>query len=312
MNRFVQLLPGLFFVALAWADNTTPGSPYIVVLGIAQDGGVPQLGSEEHPAWDDPSLRRLPACLALVDPETGKRWLFEATPAIKQQLHRLHQLAPRSDRPGLDGIFLTHAHIGHYAGLLLLGHESLGAHQVPVYAMPRMGQFLANHGPWDQLLRYQNISLREMHPEQAVDLGNGLSVTPLLVPHRPEYSEVVGFRIKGPTRSVLFVPDIDSWAQWDEQGTRIEDLLAQVDIAYLDGTFFADGEIPGRDMSGFPHPRISRTMQRLAALPASIRQKVRFIHLNHSNPALNPESTQAQAVYQAGFKLAIEAERVEL
>ena len=133
MNRFCLLLSGILCVFMAWADSAESTAPYIVVLGIAQDGGVPQLGSEEHPAWGDPSLRRLPACLALVNPAGGRRWLFEATPAIKQQLHRLHELAPRNDRPGLDGIFLTHAHVGHYAGLLLLGHESLGAHEVPVY-----------------------------------------------------------------------------------------------------------------------------------------------------------------------------------
>jgi pyrroloquinoline quinone biosynthesis protein B len=311
MNKFLVLL-GFVCGSQAWAAPPEFTGPYVVVLGIAQDGGVPQLGSEEHPAWNDPSLRRQPACLALVNPASGGRWLFEATPAIKQQLHLLHELAPRSDRPGLDGIFLTHAHIGHYAGLLQLGHESLGAHQVPVYVMPRMSQFLASQGPWDQLLRYRNISLRELHHQQAVELEDLLSVTPLLVPHRPEYSEVVGFRIQGPKRTLLFLPDIDSWSQWDEQGTKLEDLLAEVDIAYLDGTFYADGEIPGRDMSGFPHPRISKTMQRLADLPASTRRKVRFIHLNHSNPALDPESLEARAVHTAGFNLAVQGERFEL
>jgi pyrroloquinoline quinone biosynthesis protein B len=287
-------------------------SPYLVVLGIAQDGGVPQLGSEQHPAWDNPSLRRSPACLALVNPGSKQRWLFEATPAIKQQLHQLHLIAPREDRPGLDGIFLTHAHIGHYAGLLLLGHESLGARDVPVFAMPRMSRFLSEHGPWDQLLRYRNIKLQELSHQKAVDLGHSISVTPILVPHRPEYSEVVGYRIQGPKRAAFFLPDIDSWEQWDEQGVRLEDILAGVDIAYLDGTFFADGEIPNRDMSGFPHPRISATMERLADLPAASRAKVRFIHLNHSNPALLPDSPQTRAVQAAGFKLAAEGERVEL
>ena len=312
MKKLALLLTALLCTTQSWAESAQPAGPYLVVLGIAQDGGVPQLGSEDHPAWNDPSLRRLPACLALVSPASNKRWLFEATPAIKQQLHRLHELAPRKDRPGLDGIFLTHAHVGHYAGLLLLGHVSLGANEVPVFAMPRMSQFLSTQGPWDQLLRYNNISLRELQQQQAVELEPSISVTPFLVPHRPEYSEVVGFRIQGPDRAALFLPDIDSWAQWDEQGTRLEQVLEQVDVAYLDGTFYADGEIPGRDMSGFPHPRIAKTMQRLANLSAATRDKVRFIHLNHSNPALNTKSPEARAVRAAGFRLAEEGELVEL
>ncbi|HSR51122.1 MAG TPA: MBL fold metallo-hydrolase, partial [Acidobacteriota bacterium] len=170
-------------------------APFVVVLGIAQDGGVPQTGSKHHPGWDDPSRVRRVVNLGLVDPRSGRRWMFEATPDIKHQLHRLDQVAPHPESPGLAGIFLTHAHIGHYTGLMLLGHESLGARGTPVYAMPRMSDFLSNNGPWDQLVRYGNIELRPLSDGEPVELAADLKVIPLLVPHRQEYSEVVGFRI---------------------------------------------------------------------------------------------------------------------
>lgn len=289
------------------ADN-----PYVVVLGIAQDGGVPQAGTREHPGWNDPAARRLVVSLAVVDPRTSERWLFEATPDFRTQLHRLDALAPVEAKPGLSGIFLTHAHMGHYTGLMYLGHESMGARGVPVYAMPRMRDYLRKNGPWDQLVRYENVELRELEDGVRVVLNERLSVVPFRVPHRQEYSEVVGFRIQGPRRTVLFLPDIDSWEELDAAGTRIEDLLADVDVAYLDASFYADGEIPGRDMSGFPHPFVTHSMERLQPLPAEERAKVRFIHLNHTNPALRPDSEARRNIRAHGFRVAEELEVVEL
>ena len=294
-----------------------PRHPSLVVLGIAQDGGAPQAGRFDDPRWDDPAAARQVACLGIIDPRTGKRWMIDATPDFRRQLTDLYRAARALDsstaprvamRPAVDGVFLTHAHIGHYTGLMFLGHESMGARAVPVYAMPRMAAFLAGNGPWDQLVRYENIELHGLHAGEPVRLAGDLSVTPFLVPHRQEYTEVVGYQIDGPTRSALYIPDIDSWEQWDELGTRIEGLLARVDIAYLDGTFFANGEIPGRDMSGFPHPFITHSMERFADLPAAERAKVRFLHLNHTNAALLPGSGAQRAVERAGMAVAREGE----
>lgn len=287
-------------------------SPYLVVLGIAQDGGVPQAGTKKHSGWEDNRFKRNVVCLALVDPVSKKRWMFEATPDFKKQLHNLDKIAPVDETPGLMGIFLTHAHIGHYTGLMFLGHESMGAQGVPVFAMPKMFEYLSTNGPWDQLARYNNIALKKLKHGTQIKLNDRLNVTPFLVPHRQEYSEVVGYRIGGPNRSVLFIPDIDSWEQWDDWGTRIEEMIADVDVAYLDGSFFANGEIPGRDMSGFPHPFISHSMKRFASLPLKERQKVRFIHLNHTNPALIPGSKARLEIEKNGFRVAEEGERVEL
>lgn len=314
----VLLLLGLGLAACAGedlADGEGGGQgdePYIVVLGVAQDAGVPQAGTHASPAWDDPAQRRLAACLGLVDPEAGLRWMMEATPDFKEQLHRLDLEFPVSESPGLAGILLTHAHMGHYTGLMHLGHEVMGARDVPVYAMPRMAEFLASNGPWDQLVSYHNIVLRPLADGEAVSLSPRLTVTPLRVPHREEYSEVVGFVIRGPRRGALFIPDIDRWEEWDLQGTRMEDILATVDVAYLDGTFYDAGELPGRDLASIPHPLMVQTMQRLAVLPASERGKVRFLHMNHSNPALVADSAARLAVEAAGFHVAEEGERFGL
>ena len=314
----VLLLLGLGLAACAGEGRPESGGggegegPYIIVLGVAQDAGVPQAGSPSSAAWDDPAQRRLAACLGLVDPEAGLRWMIEATPDFKDQLHRLDLAFPVAESPGLAGILLTHAHMGHYTGLMHLGHEAMGARDVPVFAMPRMAEFLASNGPWDQLVRYRNIVLRPLADGESLTLSPRLTITPFRVPHREEYSEVVGYVIRGLRRGVLFIPDIDRWEAWDRQGTRIEEILATVDVAYLDGTFYDAGELPGRDLSTIPHPLIVDSMKRLAALPATERGKIRFLHLNHSNPALAPSSAARRAVEGAGFHVAEEGERIGL
>jgi pyrroloquinoline quinone biosynthesis protein B len=278
-------------------------APYLVVLGVAQDGGHPQAGTKPGDAWDA-ARRRYASSLAVVDPLTGERWLFEATPDFREQLHELDRIAPTEAVPGLSGIFLTHAHVGHYAGLIHLGREILGARAVPVYAMPRMRTFLESNGPWDQLVRLRNIVARPLEDGTAIRLNERLTVTPFLVPHRDEYSETVGFRIAGPRRTVIFLPDIDKWERWEADGTRIEDVVSDVDVAYLDATFYADGEVPGRAISEIPHPFVVETMRRFADADAAERAKIRFIHLNRTNPALFEDSDEYRAITQAGFRVA--------
>lgn len=297
----------------AWPPaGPAPDAPFVLVLGVAQDAGVPQAACGRSccaGAWEDENRRRHVSSLAIVDPERGQRWIIDATPDFGRQLRALDGVAPpqaSAAPPGLDGILLTHAHIGHYTGLMFVGHESIGAHAVPVYAMPRMRSFLSSSGPWDQLVRFGNIELRPLAADTAVALNDRIDVTPLLVPHRDEYTEVVGFVIRGPQRSVLYIPDIDKWDRWER---RLEDVLATVDVAYLDGTFYADGELPNRDMSKIPHPFIVETMDRLAPLDARERAKVRFIHLNHTNPALREEGPAARAIHRRGFAVARELER---
>ncbi len=275
-------------------------APYVLTLGIAQDGGHPQPGCA-RPCCADVSVRHLPACLAIVDPEADLRWLVDATPALPEQLQRLAVSAPGP----LSGILLTHAHVGHYLGLAFLGRESMGVRGLPLGVQPRMASFLAVNGPWNQLVALGNVRL---WTSASFDLGPRIRVEAVSVPHRDEYSETVAFIIRGPSRSALWLPDLDRWEDWDR---RLEAVLAEVDVAWIDGTFWADGELE-RDMREVPHPRMVDTLGRLAALPAAARAKVRFVHLNHTNPALRANSPEAAAVRAAGSSVAYEGERVEL
>lgn len=276
--------------------------PFLLVLGVAQDGGHPQPGCTRACCMNlAADAGHLQSSIAIVDPDTHQRWLLDATPALPAQLSHLDAAYQGT----LDGILLTHAHMGHYTGLMWLGREVMGAHGLPLYVMPRMAEFLRTNGPWSQLVDIGNVNL-VVGPE--VRLNTRLTATAIQVPHRDEYSETVAWRITGPKSSALYLPDIDMWDRWDH---RLEDVLATVDYAWIDGTFWADGELL-RDMKEVPHPRVSETMKRLATLPANERAKVRFTHMNHTNPILNSASPEAGKVRAAGMAVATEGERVDL
>ncbi|MBN95903.1 MAG: pyrroloquinoline quinone biosynthesis protein PqqB [Deltaproteobacteria bacterium] len=285
-------------------------APFVLVLGTTQDGGHPQIGCKlecchGHGQQD----RQLIASLAIVDPRSGERWLVDASPDLPEQLRDLEDCCPRSqEQATLDGIFLTHAHIGHYTGLMYLGREALGSRGTPVWAMPDMRRFLRENGPWSQLVDLQNIHLMALDDGEVVQLNDRLSLQPFLVPHRAEFSETVGFLIRGPARAVAWLPDIDQWGRWSRP---VEELVQEVDLALLDGTFYRRDELE-RDMNEVPHPLIVESMDRLAALPDQVRAGVRFIHFNHTNPALREDSEATQAIRARGFGLARRGDRFSL
>ncbi len=288
------------------------GPPRALVLGVAQDAGHPQAGCRQpccERARRDPSLGHLPCALGLVSGVTGQRWLIDATPALPEQLAHLAGADPARHDLGLEGVLLTHAHMGHYTGLVHLGQEAAHVQGVPVWVMPRMRTFLEESAPWEQLIRAGNIRLVDLVADQPVQLAPDLTVTPIEVPHRDEYSETVAFQVAGPQRTVLWLPDIDGWDAWDRD---LADVLGQHDVAWVDGTFFDESERSERQLSGIAHPRIQQTMERLAGLPAALKKRLRFVHLNHSNPVLYPESEAHRAVVSAGFQVAREGNSVVL
>ena len=302
----LMLLPGISFAQAP--DAATNSSQYITVLGIAQDGGYPQAGcNQEHCLrhWRGEEEKRHVVSLGLTDQESGQNWLFEATPDFTAQLQQLQQA---SGSTNLSGIFLTHAHMGHYVGLLQLGREAMGAKGMPVYVMPRMKEFLETNAPWSQLVALGNIKLILMEQDQPIQLTSNLRVIPLKVPHRDEFSETVGFRIETSEKSLLFIPDIDKWPLW-EKDIRAE--VARVDVALLDATFYQEGELPNRNMSEIPHPFVAETITLFSPLPAAEKRKVKFIHFNHTNPLIL-EGHERDAVKKLGFELATEGERIVL
>ncbi|HJN64230.1 MAG TPA: MBL fold metallo-hydrolase [Flavobacteriales bacterium] len=279
-------------------------TPYVVVLGVAQDAGYPQAGCNKDcckDAWEDPAKRKNVSCLALVDPISKEQWIFDATPDVKFQLQLLEK---KSGINPLSGVFITHAHMGHYTGLMHFGREVMGCNNLPVYCMERMQNFIKTNAPWDQLVKIENIKLKLLRNDSAIELNQRISVTPFLVPHRDEYSETVGYKIKANNKSLIFIPDIDKWEQWE---TDITELIKKVDYAFLDATFYKNGELK-RDMSEIPHPFVEESMGLFSNLSETDKQKVHFIHCNHTNPLLQEGSNAQKEVIKKGFNFAKEGQ----
>jgi len=288
--------------------NTVEGSSCRVslfVLGNAQDAGKPQIGRHDDPAWQNPALIAPATSLAVSDQDTGANYLFDATPDIKAQMYALDKYT-NGGGFRLDGVFLTHGHMGHYLGLAQLGREAMGAKSVPVYAMPEMANFLETNGPWDLLVKLENIELMPLTNQIPIVLSGAVSVTPFIVPHRGEYTETVGYKIQGPGKSAIYLPDIDNWEAWS---TPIEDVIAANDLLFLDGTFYSGDELPGRDMSKIPHPTIIHSMEMFKNLSTPQRAKIRFIHLNHSNPAYDEHTNAYEDIEKAGYAIAKTGDR---
>lgn len=307
MKRYIYCL--LLILSSLSVNAQNENKPYVIVLGVAQDGGYPHMGCSKqccNKAWTDPSMKRNVVSLALVDPATKQWWLFEATPDIKEQLHNFNTITKGVYGYLPTGIFITHAHIGHYTGLMELGKEVMASKNVPVYVLPRMDSFLTNNGPWSQLVQQHNIALHSLITDSNTTLAAGITVNTFTIPHRDEYSETAGFKIITSGKKYLFIPDINKWQKWDK------DIVKEVndaDIAFVDATFYDSTELPGRNMREVPHPLVSETMQLFDASPLSTRSKVWFIHFNHTNPLLWDKAQQI-AIKKKGYNVTTQGQRL--
>ena len=299
--KFFCLMLSFITVAVCNGQATSQiQDPFVVVLGTLQDGGSPHMGCEKE-CCKNPDASRKVVSLGLIDPVSNKKFLLEASPDFVAQTRMLKAFLPSSANTLPDGIFLTHAHIGHYAGLMFLGKEAMNSKAVPVYAMPKMKNFLENNGPWSQLVSLNNILINPLSEGKWEKISPSLRVKPILVPHRDEFSETVGFIIEGPQKKLLFIPDIDKWEKWQ---TAIVSLIKEVDYALIDGTFFNAAEVGNRNIAEIPHPLVQESMKLFDSMPAKEKEKIMFIHFNHTNPLLNEESKEARLVKSKGFRIA--------
>jgi pyrroloquinoline quinone biosynthesis protein B len=301
MRNLIYLII-LFSFACSQPAEKTPTTAYVMVLGIAQDAGYPQMNCKKEcckQAWDNPELKRTTSCLAIVDPISKEQWIIDATPNIKEQLQLLKQ---KTGTEKIDGVLLTHAHMGHFTGLMHFGREVIGTDNLPVFAMPKMKNFLEENGPWSQLVDLENINIKALKSDSTFSLNERIKIKPFLVPHRDEFSETVGYEITINNKSLIFIPDIDKWEKWE---TNIIDLIKKVDYAFLDATFYKNGELK-RDMSEIPHPFVEESIDLFSTLSDTDKQKVHFIHFNHTNPLLIEGSTAQKEVFVKGFNIAKE------
>ena len=293
--RFKFIIISFFLITFQAKSQTDYD---IKMLGVAQDGGVPHLGCSKT-CCSTSSVTRYVSSIMVSNQKSKASYIFDASPDLAKQLSFMKDKISEN----LKGIFLTHAHIGHYSGLMYFGRESFNSKNIPVYAMPRMKKFLETNGPWDQLVSLNNIKINSIINESEITVEKDLVVKPIEVPHRDEYSETVGYIIKGPNRSAIYIPDIDKWYKWDKS---IVDLISSVDYAFIDATFYDEKEINYRDISEIPHPFVIESMKLFEGVSKEEKSKIYFIHLNHTNPLLDSNSSEYKDLISRGYNVAQE------
>ena len=300
--RFFSIL--FIFLIPFFAFNQIKSNYTLKILGVVQDGGMPHLGNNKT-CCENIKQDKYVTSLMLMNNENNESFLFDASPDINKQLNFMGDRIKKD----LKGIFLTHAHIGHYTGLMYFGREALNSKLVNVYAMPRMKKFLEENGPWSQLVSLQNISIIELSNESKISIDSNVIVQPVEVPHRAEFSETVGYKIYGPNKTALFIPDIDKWYLWEKS---IIDEIKQVDYAIIDATFYDSQEVNYRDISEIPHPFVTESMDLFDSIDIKEKNKIYFIHLNHTNPLINKDSDQYKLVRSKGYNVAEEGMKLNL
>tara|TARA_R110001632_G_scaffold6324_4_gene25789 strand:+ start:6810 stop:7754 length:945 start_codon:yes stop_codon:yes gene_type:complete len=291
-------------------EKALPTNQYITILGTAQDGGFPHIGCQKECCKDFYNgilPKQKVVSLGLIDTEAQQKFLFEATPDISTQLDDLERNHLKTNTI-IDGVFITHAHIGHYTGLMYFGREALGKKNTPVFVMPKMKNFLIENGPWSQLVSLENIQFTNLKKDSTIFITKSLKVTPFLVPHRDEFSETVGYKIEGQNKAALFVPDINKWTLWKK---NIIEEVKKVDYAFIDATFFKSGEI-NRPMSEVPHPFIEETITLFKNESIETKNKVIFIHFNHTNPVLQTNSKERKELEKLGFNFTTQGQNYPL
>ena len=281
------------------------------VLGSAQDAGIPHPNcfcEQCEKSLADNKFRRYAASLAIVLPEKNTWHLVDASPDFKEQLSTF-QMRYGFQGQLMESIFLTHAHIGHYLGLLFLGREAIGSKEIPTYAGIKMKHLLEKEAPWSQLTAQGNIDIKEIIEGEVIQVDEGVRIRPVEVPHRNEFSETFGFWIEGPKRKLLYIPDIDSWEEWH---IDIHKAAKEADIILVDATFHSIKEIEdfGRDYREIPHPVMTDTMDRLQDLVGET--EIYFTHFNHTNPAIDASHAFTKQVINRGFHIASEGMELEI
>ena len=303
MKNSIYFILVIFFIPLI-AFNQDNSTYSLKILGVVQDGGLPHLGSNKL-CCENIEEKRYVTSIMLINNENNESYLFDASPDINEQLNFMGDRIKKD----LKGIFLTHAHIGHYTGLMYFGREALNSKSINVYAMPRMKKFLEQNGPWSQLVYLENISINQINSTSKIAIDQNVTIQPIEVPHRAEFSETVGYKIYGPNKTALFIPDIDKWYLWEKS---IIDEIKQVDYALIDATFYDSKEVNYRDLSEIPHPFVVESMELFDSIKDEEKNKIFFIHLNHTNPLLNKDSDQYKFVKSQGYNVAKEGMKLKL
>jgi pyrroloquinoline quinone biosynthesis protein B len=261
----------------------------LIILGSGQDGGSPQVGTDASDG-----LARSASSIAVTS-DDGTVLLFDASPDLRSQYQCL--VAHCGYAPPLDGVFVTHGHMGHYAGLLHFGKEAASTDGLPLFAPSSVLGFLEENEPWATLITGEHLV--PISIDDATATVGRITVSAVHVPHRAEFTATVGYSIAIDDNPWLFyLPDIDGWDEWP----AADEVFTRHDVCLIDATFSSMDELPGRDIAAIKHPLVPDTIERFQHLTAD--HTMILTHINHSNSLGVPDADITALAHELGFTIA--------
>lgn len=300
----------------------------IKVLGSAAGGGFPQWNCNtrlSRLAWGKRNgvLPRTQSSIAVS--ADGERWaVFNASPDIRQQIASTPELQPAESgqlrNSPIEAVVLTNADVDHIAGLLSLRERE----PFVIYATRRVLDTL-NANSIFNVLAPDVVERRELLLDGRVvgiegpESDLGLRIEPFAVPGKvalfledaskgpdfgSEEGDTIGLKITehGSDAALFYIPGA---AKVD---ARMLDRVRGADCLLFDGTVFTDTEMPdmgvgektGRRMGHIP---ISGEGGSLHAFDGAGIKRKAYIHINTTNPILEPGSEAERAVLAAGWEI---------
>ena len=278
----------------------------VTVLGISQDGGHPQPGCLRS-CCANITEPHYPVSLGIRSSE-GTNLLIEATRHLGDQFTIWGQTK-------VDHLLLTHAHLGHVDGLGLFGREAIAARGIELHVSDDMYHLIDRTPQWNLMIQQGVFNLQTFTAGDVVFSQGELSIEAVRIPHRAELSDMHAFIIRGKSKSLLFLTDHDTWKETlaVHNCSTIRELLGKlnVDIAFIDGTFWSEDELAGRNQETVPHPPVLQTLKMLGEKKQGDPEII-FTHLNHTNPLYNRDSEQYAEVKRLGWSVAHQGQRFTL
>ncbi|WP_299044804.1 pyrroloquinoline quinone biosynthesis protein PqqB [uncultured Tateyamaria sp.] len=293
----------------------------LIVLGAAAGGGLPQWNCGCRNCADARAgvIPRMTQSSVAVTVD-GSAWVvLNASPDIRVQVDTCPQMHPPALRGSpIASVVLTNGDIDHIAGLLTL-REKTG---FDVYTTSAGLDILASNtvfGVLDPAL----VTQRAITLDTPFEPVPGLRITPFAVPGKVALflegdtlnleevgEQTVGLMLEDGVSRAAYVPGCAAVPDW------LHDRLDGVDLLLFDGTVWNNddmqrtgtGEKTGARMGHVPLNGAQGSLARLSDLSA---RKV-FIHINNTNPILQPDSAERATVIDHGWDIAYDGMEITL
>lgn len=293
----------------------------LMVLGAAAGGGLPQWNCgcrncDDARAGKIPSMTQSSVAVSL----DGVAWVvLNASPDIRTQLAELTQMHPPALRgTPISAVVLTNGDIDHIAGLLTLREKTA----FDLYAT-RAGLGIVEKNSVFRVLDPEFVRPQRIDLDIAFEPLPGLAVTPFAVPGKVALflegdvvnveelgEQTVGLMLEGDGRRAAYIPGCATVPDW------LLDRLNGIDLLLFDGTVWNNDEMAqtgtGKKTGArMGHVPLNGPHGSLASFERFDARKI-FIHINNTNPILQPDAPERAEVLARGWEIAADGMEIRL